>query len=85
MGETVGIDKARLPEMSGGVAQPGNAAAVCRNRPDINCRHLLIARGKEAHVGVRQGNLVENESVVAAAVEIKKRHAAEHSLLPIKR
>src|ERR1700733_13738593 len=77
LGETIGMDVAWRSQMRGDLAVSGNTATGCRNGPDVGGRYLVVAPGKQPEVRLRQGNLVEDEGVVPAAVEIKKRYPAE--------
>src|ERR1700722_10785453 len=77
LGETIGMDVAWRSQMRSDLAVPGNTATSCRNGPDIGGRHFVVAPGEQPEVRLRQRNLVEDEGVVPAAVEIKKRHPAE--------
>ena len=71
--------------MSRDLAVSGDPATGCRNRPDVDGRHLVIAPGKQLEFRIRQGYLIENERVVPAAVEVKKRGRPEQSVLPTER
>ena len=77
LGEAIGIDVAWRSQMRRDLAVSGNTATSCRNGPDVGGRYFVVAPGEQPEVRLRQGNLVENERVVPAAVEIKKRHPAE--------
>jgi hypothetical protein len=83
-GEVVGPGKSRPSQVGCDIAYSNDRPAERRERPYVDRRYLLIRSRKKLAFRVLEIDIVEQERIVTAAIQVEKGDTAEQAAIPTK-